>query len=307
MGRWPAIVVGAPGEASPEVNDCARLVNSLPEPRRTNFGLVVYGWEPTSARPFAQRLAERLQRPVHHYHGMPFHTANGTRDERVITSAGRRTWRPFIHLSVHRPGCPPVPREWRCPAPGLVPDGIGSYRLAAGWMVDVLASGLLIRPVGTVPDSVVELIPPHPGHVNLVLAAVPPPTVLPAVERMVNSLPAAARSRIRLVAASGVDPAGLGGLVRALHVEVHALGKAGRKWPSLVRRFVRPAPGGGIGEPREGWACGSCDTNNLGGVAVCRRCRRGRDGTASKAGPSSDQPNGQRYGGPVTDSPDGKV
>lgn len=279
--RWPAIVLGAPGEPRPEVHECARVVESLSVASRANFGLIVYGWEAASVQPYGQRLAERLGGPVTCYHGMPYYTADGGTDESVVGAAGNRTWRPFATASVHRPGCPPVPCEWRSPAPRLEPAGTGSYRLAADWMVDVLPSGLLVRPVGVVAAPEVWLVPPHPGHVNLVFAAAPPPSVRPAVERMANSLPAAARSRLRLVAVPGFDHLQLGWLARALRVEVHALGRSSPKSPLLVRRFVEPPPDGA----REVWGCGSCDTNNLAGNGICRRCGRERRSAAHRRMP----------------------
>lgn len=278
--RWPAIVVGAPGEPRPQVHECARIVESLSGAARTQFTVMIYGWEAASVEPFAQRLADRLGEPVRGYHGMPFRTASGGTAESVIDTGGMLTWQPFVTVSVHEPGRPPLPVEWRCPADGLVPEEAGTYRLTDGWSVDLLPSGLLVRPSSVVADRELVLIPPHPAHVNLVVAAEFPLAVRSAVERMASALPAAARSRLRLVTAPGIDHTHLEGPARSLHVQVHGLSRSGPKSPLLVRRFVESVHR--RGEPRTAWSCASCDTNNLAESLLCRRCRRGPAGAASR-------------------------
>ena len=242
-GGRPTVVVGAPGEAPPELGMVARIVSSL----RSAWVLAPYGPDPAGAVPVAQRLAERLGRPVHALHGMPWYSSDGTPRLTVVDRHGRPTWPPFRCESVYHPGgSEPTPAFW-APIPGLAAAGAGCYRLTDGWLVETIPSGLLVRPARDTSEPTAMRLAIDPDHVNLVIAGAgrgagePPPALLDAVGRLADALPAAARSRLRLVASPGLDPAHLSGLATALRVGVCALTSSGPE--PLATPSPVPSPG----------------------------------------------------------------
>ncbi|SDY79562.1 hypothetical protein SAMN05216215_103539 [Saccharopolyspora shandongensis] len=229
-GARLAIVVGAPGEEQPGLEALAGLVAALPGKLRQTLGLICYGPEPDPARPLAQRLADLLGIPVHCCHAVPQYLPDGAKTWKSLDAAGQRAWLPFVLESLHRPGVPPLPRNWVQPLPGMVGAGVGAYWLQDGWLVDVLPSGLLVRPVRTPVDPVASRLATDPEVVNLVVTAAagpPPGRVLTTVERMVRLLPAETRARLRLVATPHAAPGYLAGLGRALSLGVHVLTASG--------------------------------------------------------------------------------
>ncbi|MEU5844922.1 hypothetical protein [Saccharopolyspora shandongensis] len=229
-GARLAIVVGAPGEEQPDLDALAGLVAALPGKLRQTFGLICYGPEPDPARPLAQRLADLVGIPVHCCHSVPQYLPDGAKTWKSLDAAGQRAWQPFVLESLHRPGVPPLPRNWVQPVPGMVGAGVGAYWLQDGWLVDVLPSGLLVRPVRTPVDPVAARLAPDPEAVNLVVTAAagpPPGRVLTTVERMVRLLHAETRARLRLVATPHAAPGYLAGLGRELGLGVHVLTASG--------------------------------------------------------------------------------
>ncbi|MFI0469571.1 hypothetical protein ACH347_36340 [Saccharopolyspora sp. 5N102] len=229
-GARLAIVAGAPGEEQPDLEAVAALVAALPGKLRQTFGLICYGPEPDPARPLAQRLADLLGIPVHCCHAVPQYLPDGAKTWKSLDAAGQRAWLPFVLESLHRPGVPPLPRNWVQPVPGMVGAGVGAYWLQDGWLVDVLPSGLLVRPVRTAVDPVAARLAPDPEAVNLVVTAAagaPSGRVLTTVERMVRLLPAETRARLRLVATPHAAPGYLAGLGRELGLGVHVLTASG--------------------------------------------------------------------------------
>ncbi|MGW5642780.1 hypothetical protein ACWEV3_17800 [Saccharopolyspora sp. NPDC003752] len=229
-GARLAIVVGAPGEEQPSLEALAGLVAALPGKLRQTLGLICYGPEPDPARPLAQRLADLLAIPVHCCHAVPQYRPDGAKTWKSLDAAGQRAWLPFVLESLHRPGVPPLPRNWVQPVAGMVGAGVGAYWLQDGWLVDVLPSGLLVRPVRTPVDPVAARLAPDPEAVNLVVTAAagaPSGRVLTTVERMVRLLPAETRARLRLVATPHAAPGYLAGLGRELGLGVHVLTASG--------------------------------------------------------------------------------
>ncbi|MDI2027549.1 hypothetical protein QFW96_02950 [Saccharopolyspora sp. TS4A08] len=225
-----AVVVGAPGEPQPATEALAAFVSGLPAPMRDTFGLIGYGPEPVSVRPVAQQLAELLGQAVHGCHAVPQYLPEGGQTWLVPDETGDASWLPFVLESTYQPGVPPTPRNWLPPVSGLTGAGAGTFWLQDGWLVDVLATGLLVRPVRVPIDPVASRLPISPDAVNLVVssAAGPPPErVLTAVERLASELPAAARERLRLVATPHAGPDYLGRLAASLKVDVHVLGTGG--------------------------------------------------------------------------------
>ena len=167
---------------------------------------------------------------MHGCHAVPQYLPEGGQTWLVPDASGEPTWLPFVLESTYQPGTPPIPRNWLPPVPGLTGAGTGTFWLQDGWLVDVLAAGLLVRQVRVPVDPVASRLPISPDAVNLVVSSAggpPPERVLTAVERLANDLPAAARERLRLIATPHAEPDYLGRLAASLQVDVHVLGTAG--------------------------------------------------------------------------------
>lgn len=190
------VVLGAPGERPPAATDVVKVLRGLPDEGRDRAVLACYG-----ANGFAgttvRAVAERLGTPIRVAHGVP------SDDGPVhVEETGTAAWRPFALESVYPPSGAPVLDRWVAPMPGLGMAEPGSYRLADGWRVDVLAGGLAVRP---------ESMPPNPAWAaetgptaDLILAAdgPVPAAVVSAIDGLVRALPAAARERLRVVPVS---------------------------------------------------------------------------------------------------------
>jgi hypothetical protein len=272
----PALLIGRPGEERPPVAGIAQLVGALPPPLRTRFVLVPYGPDPAGQAPIAQRLADHLGEDVRAMHGLPNYVEDSSLDFTVIDEAGGSTWRPFVTESVYHPGAePPTRWAWWPPVADLQMAGPASFWFVDGWVVDVVPSGLLVRPAMVAPESLVVRRPADPKHVDLVVtAAFPAPDnvpayVLEAIGRLARALPRAAQERLRMLITARVDPPEVLGLSRALRLPVRRLTQNGvspvvdgaSTAPVIPHRRIRgpagqttatpPAVARGAGHPRQ--------------------------------------------------------
>jgi hypothetical protein len=232
-----ALVVGAAsgelaGDAA-EVDDVARVLQALPAALRATCVVMPCGPQ-VGPLPLAQRLADLVGGPVRCCHGIVHRAADGTWCVTAMGRSGQPAWRPFVTESVYHPGAgSPVPAGWVPPAAGMTVAGPGSYGLAAGWVVDVVPSGLLVRPVGVPAERLATRLPVDPEHVSLTVTCAPGGVlsgaggasggVLAAVARLAQALPADARALLRLVAGPGVQQAILTGLADFLRVPLWTL------------------------------------------------------------------------------------
>ncbi|MEV0702707.1 hypothetical protein AB0I53_32960 [Saccharopolyspora sp. NPDC050389] len=186
------VVIGAPGEQAPSPAAVAAVLRTLPDEVRGRAVLAEYGgWGVASA------VADELGAPVRAAHGVPLEGRPVLLDE-----SGRPLWRPFAVESVYLPGRGPVLDRWVAPGPAMPLAAPGSYRLADGWRVDVVARGLLVRPDSQAPRP--EWLAEPGPHADLVLAAdcAVPAEVLSALDGLIHGLPEDARERLRFVPAS---------------------------------------------------------------------------------------------------------
>ncbi|MDU0292604.1 hypothetical protein NUG22_25630, partial [Saccharothrix longispora] len=185
------VVVGAPGEPAPEPAAVADALRALPGEARDRTVLVCYGCD------LAQALADELGGPVRALHGVPGPEGPVHLDER-----GDPTWRPFALESAHLPGAAPVVDRWHAPVASMRLIGPAAYRLAEGWLLDVVPRGLVARP---------DDLPAEPAWsgrtgptADLVVAARDevPEGVVAALDDLVRDLPADARRHLRVVPVS---------------------------------------------------------------------------------------------------------
>jgi len=222
--------VGRPSEVPPPVTGLAEVVRALPAALREGYVVVPYGAQPGNSEPIAQQLARRLGADVLATHIVPWYAEDGSVDPVAVDEAGRPTWRPFVSESVYHPGQQaPTPRAWWPPLPDLTVAGPASFWLDAGWVVEVVPSGLLVRPATLAAEPAVLRRPVDPHHVDIVVTAAfrapdnVPVLVLGAVGWLARRLPEPVQDRLRLVITDRVDPPELIGLASALRLPLDRL------------------------------------------------------------------------------------
>ncbi|NEA68787.1 hypothetical protein G3I56_41055, partial [Streptomyces sp. SID12488] len=167
------VVLGNPGMPGLPLGDVTRFWDALPAPSRAMVRFVPFGQLAVPAGETAgQALAELLDYPVAMFTGLPGAGAPGTEghDVRVPVDGASPGWRPFAQELGHRPRLnaddpvePPVLLAHRAPLDGLEPIGPGLYRYSQGTVLEVVQSGLWVRPADEPVDAeAVRGIPPRP-------------------------------------------------------------------------------------------------------------------------------------------------
>ncbi|HEY0537499.1 MAG TPA: hypothetical protein VGD53_03980 [Actinoallomurus sp.] len=85
----PIVLVGAPGERVPHLNELVTFFEVLSPVIRESAVLVPYGQDPDACAALAQSLADRLGIVVRAYHALPHYTTDGTRGFAVWGEEGR--------------------------------------------------------------------------------------------------------------------------------------------------------------------------------------------------------------------------
>jgi hypothetical protein len=207
------VVLGAPGEQPPTAAAVAEVLRALPDEARDRAVLAWYG-AAGQAGEMARAVADVLGTPVRVAHGVPGDSGLVHVDEH-----GTARWRPFAVESVYRPGgAPPVLDRWVAP-PRLPMAEPGSFRLAPGWRVDVVARGLVVRPETVRPDpAVLTAVAAETGPTADIVFATDGPVpdgVLRALDRLVRELPADTRAALRILPADEAAAAALTGIEAA--------------------------------------------------------------------------------------------
>jgi hypothetical protein len=204
------LVLGAPGEPPPSEETVAEVLRSLPDEARDRAVLAWYG---SAARmgEMARGVATALGAPVRVAHGVPGDSGLVHVDEH-----GSARWRPFAVESVYRPGgAPPILDRWVAP-PRLPMVEPGSFRLAPGWRVDIVARGLVVRPEAVRPDpGVLTMVAAETGPTADIVFATDGPVpdgVLSALDRLVRELPADTRAALRILPVDDAAAAALSGI-----------------------------------------------------------------------------------------------
>lgn len=210
------VVLGAPGEQPPTGATVTDVLRTLPDEARDRAVLAWYG-AAGQAGELARAVADALGAPVRVAHGVPGDSGLVHVDEH-----GTARWRPFAVESVYRPGgAPPVLDRWVAP-PRLPMAEPGSFRLAPGWRVDVVARGLVVRPETVRPDpAVLTAVAAETGPTADVVFATDGPVpdgVLPALDRLIRELPADTRVALRILPADEAAAAALTGIEAQDHV-----------------------------------------------------------------------------------------
>lgn len=187
------VVLGAPGELPPSRETVTTVLRGLPDESRDRAVLAWYG-SGVMAPAMAAAIAADLDTPVRVGHGVP-----GDGGLVYVDEQGAARWRPFAVESVYRPGREPVLDRWTAP-PSLALAAPGSFRLTAGWVVDVVASGLVVRPESRQVQA--AAVSPRTGPTADIVFATEgpvPPEVLTRLDDLIRDLPADTREVVRLL------------------------------------------------------------------------------------------------------------
>ncbi|MFC0547898.1 hypothetical protein [Kutzneria chonburiensis] len=145
------IVLGCPGLPALSLDDVARLWMKLPADVRANARFVQYG--PVSADgPYGQALADLLAERTGVYTGLPI----GSPDAPVIRTVlpdGSPGWYPSAREIGYRPRESPELRGYRAPIDGLNEIAPAVYWYAPDAVIEVVQSGLLVRPPQDGPNT----------------------------------------------------------------------------------------------------------------------------------------------------------
>jgi hypothetical protein len=255
------VVVGVPGAAVLPLADVARFWQDLPPHVRSAVRIVCYG--PTrlsGGRHFGDVLAQVVGEPVRLYNGIPGGRDVNSGEVQLVGEDGS-PGRPlraheFVHLPPTDAGGPPPPpfavaHGW--PVRDLQEIRPGTHLLAADAVVEVVPSGLWLRPPQDPPHAAeVRTAAPDPGHERILCDAGSEET-LPRLRRLatdlMRSFPPELRSATRMGVCHPTAPSG------------------GRAAVTLLPRAGGlPAPGGSGAEPPTRWQTGDARPHTVSGA-----------------------------------------
>ncbi|MDT8910754.1 hypothetical protein [Amycolatopsis sp. PS_44_ISF1] len=153
------IVLGCPGCPPLTLDDVARLWARLPENVRAGTRFVQYGpMSMPGGTTLGQAIADLLGREIAFYPGLPVLAARAL-DVRTVLFDGRLGWSTFVREIGYRPRAaqdsPTSPRllSHRTPITGLDEIAPAVYWYAPDAVIEVVQSGLLVRPPKDGPDT----------------------------------------------------------------------------------------------------------------------------------------------------------
>ncbi|WP_194915250.1 hypothetical protein [Catenulispora rubra] len=166
----PRVVVGHPGSAPVPLDAIVEFWTSVDERIRPALRFADFGATDPAGPTLGQQLADRLGVGVVAGVGVPVLAPAGSRREqkgsqtRTLLAGGAMHWRPYVWDLKYLPeGADPEPVEHRAPIEGLREVAPGIYEYAPGAVLEVTASGLMMRP------------PIYKAHAAAIRAAVPDP------------------------------------------------------------------------------------------------------------------------------------
>ncbi|GLY31529.1 hypothetical protein [Kineosporia sp. NBRC 101731] len=252
---FPTLVLGLPGARPLPLEEIHRLRSLLPETVRRSSRMAGIG--PIALPPgktLAQALADLSGEEIYCYTGIPVGGTADFPDIRVIAADGRPGPWPYALEMRHRPvgglslAAPDVTKH-RPPFAGLTQVGPGAYQLRQDAVIEVIQSGLLLRPVAESPQTTqVRRIGPDERQ-NLMVVAGPDPASTLSLQKLAESLMAqfdeAFRKSLRIVTAEDLmASAGLRELPTDVDVDVvEPLSAGGPAGEGQAQRDVGvPAP-----------------------------------------------------------------
>lgn len=171
-----AVVLGVPGAAPLPLEAVSAFWENLAPSIRPRVRFVPYGPVAVAEGALGQALANLLAHQVVLYNGFPaVGRAGGTLEVHTLREDGPLGWRPFASELGYSPvagavgvPCPPLPLGCRAPVPGLAEIGPGVYRYEPDAVLEIVQSGLWLRPLEDPEDAdAVRLTPADPQHATI--------------------------------------------------------------------------------------------------------------------------------------------
>ncbi len=185
-----AVLVGAGGEPTPDPAEVRAVLAALP-PALREYAVLLAGRPDLPIEEFAAEVVAGLPAGVLVAHVVPVRTSGGV-EFMAVDAHGARTWRPYVSISRYRDDGAPRPWLWTAPLPEFAVSADGVHELAADWAVEVVPSGLVVRPLGCEPAPLVRRRAVQGDRVVLTVtggAQPPPDEVVDAVSALVERLP----------------------------------------------------------------------------------------------------------------------
>jgi hypothetical protein len=205
----PALIVSHPDEQPLSRDELARIISALPMRAIERIVFTPYGPRPVADSRLGDAAASLLGGGARVRTGLPLYAAAGKRALVTVDADSRPRWRPFVReLRYQAHAAFAAPADWTNPAPSFLgpPVAHATFALGSGWAVEVIESGLWVRPAQ--PVESVEWVRTLPLKVDECLVVVgatpggyPPPG--PVVATLLQHLPADARSRVRIAVPRG--------------------------------------------------------------------------------------------------------
>lgn len=211
-----AVVLGSPGAPALPLADVARFWDSVLPSARALVRFVPYG--PVGLPEggvLGQGLADALNQPVVLYAGLPVQSRrDDAPDVHVVREDGSLGWRPFARELAYVPAtathgrvAPPALFGCRAPVDGVAEISAGVYEYAPEAVLEVIQSGLWLRPPEEPPNgNEIRSVPPSTGHATILFDQSSPATaerMRTLAEDVLDRLDPAARESFRVTPADG--------------------------------------------------------------------------------------------------------
>jgi hypothetical protein len=147
--KHPALILAHPAEAPLQRDELGRGIGAIPALTTDRLVYTPYGQHPTADGPVGPVMADLLGRAVHARTGLPLCAPEGQRAVVTIDGKGLPRWRTFARELWYAPReSAPRAVDWTNPAPDVltVPAGAATFALGGGWVVEVIAAGVWLRP-----------------------------------------------------------------------------------------------------------------------------------------------------------------
>ncbi|HUQ54863.1 hypothetical protein [Lentzea sp.] len=176
--EYLSVVLGSPGGVPLSQDDIALLWRQLPDGLRERVRFIQYGPMSVPRSQLGQTIADALGHEVVFYAGMPIGPAVAP-EIFTVRQDGSLGWHAYAREIKYQPRFshvepPRVPTvvTHRAPVPGGVQVAPGVYHYSVDAVVEVVQSGLLVRPpAATAGVDAIRLIPADPETHNLMYEA----------------------------------------------------------------------------------------------------------------------------------------
>ncbi|MFE6742659.1 hypothetical protein [Streptomyces tubercidicus] len=236
-----AVALGSPGTSALPLEEVAAFWRDLPSSARPLVRFVPYG--PVAVpdgTPLGQALADLLGQRIAVHSGIPVDGPEGSSPEiRTLLGDGSLGWRPYAEEFGFTPRTqtggrpmPPVPLNTRVPLGSIPAVGPGVYRYTSDAVLEVVQSGLWVRPPTEPRDGhTVRCAPAHPPSPAILYDETDPASV----DRMRSLADALLRGLDPSFSREGrVVPSGEAGRVLASDVRPAAAGGAAARRPPAL-------------------------------------------------------------------------